>query len=1235
MSDQPAKIRMTLTEATGGQTISRERESGSSHREVELALVSLAVLLVGFSQPIAAAMAEPPLGARNPTTRLATALPTPTGAGPGSNSAVPPKSPSVQPCSARGPDHQGGIAPNGSITIEPNGSISNSSGAISELGATYTLQRNLSQVIIDERNGSIINGAGYSLTWTGPANDSPPYLVEASNLTGLTIENLSINDTVHITDPLENPPITGSALLEMINVSNATIRGVAAEGPPSTRVYYTGFEAIDSSNLLFASDSTGVTPNLLYGVAVYRGSGVSLDRDVLRASLLSPYYPNAEPFPTAFYVNGCRGPATVQSSSFTGAEGASLSGLSGVSFSSDHWGFANGTALVASNIENFSDRLDNFSSSGLVGQLTLINSSNILVSDDNLARAKTQSLFLFRVSNATVQADNLSGSGAVSASVGSSSQVVVEEDTFFGGGPGSVGLSLSSSSNVTIESDTGAGVGTAILGSDLTGLVVENDSVPSVIEGAVSLSGVGEGRIIGNSFPGPSTSPNGSAFLLVNCTDLDVANNSVGAWSGSGDAAIRASQLIDSRISGNQLSSALYGIVLSLSEGVHIDSNAIANTGFGPAGAALTFNDSSGLVVSGNDLRFARYGIIGIGGGDSSIISNNFSFATASAVKWVGFSNLTFSRNILWDSTVGFELTDGRVLYLTNNDAADSVSHCGVCYAGILTRVATGSTFQNNFSDNDVGIEATLVSNFSLTSNECYALGFCVLASSCSDVVVSGNVGSNLLVGAEVDSSVNVSLTANSFAQVIATGLVLTQDQNSTVDGNLVLASSGAVGIDLETSSGIRVTNNSIQQLMVGLEFGNSSDILVLGNAVGSSKEGFVLDQCRGLALFHNNFESDSGWRISGLLMNASWDGGYPLGGNYWSNASGTDDHSGPGQNIPGADGILDSPFPIAGYGEDRYPLSVPWSSPTVVVVAQGLPIGTSWSVNLSVGGFGSGGAALSTSGTQLSWLVPYGAWVPITYHVGGVSGFVPQHPTAQFTTDSGVTTVTVLFAPFTSTVSFEETGLTLGTNWSVTVGSVSIVGTGSSLTASLANGSYTYRVDAVAGYYPVPFGTFEVAGGSVQVAVAFTAVEFVLEFVEFGLPNGTTWRLSFNGLIETLTVPTFEFSVPNGTYDFRVLSVSGYSVSPANGSVLVQGSPTVIRLEFTAPPPPPPATPPPPSHLLDYELAGLASAFGALAALGWVVAYRRRRLRSDRDETPQDSVEASGAEESPGSSLG
>jgi len=71
---------------------------------------------------------------------------------------------------------------------------------------------------------------------------------------------------------------------------------------------------------------------------------------------------------------------------------------------------------------------------------------------------------------------------------------------------------------------------------------------------------------------------------------------------------------------------------------------------------------------------------------------------------------------------------------------------------------------------------------------------------------------------------------------------------------------------------------------------------------------------------WHNNFTDNTQQvYISGDSYPNVWDDGYPSGGNYWSDYSGSDANG---------DGIGDSPYTIDGNNTDNYPLMAPFGSP-------------------------------------------------------------------------------------------------------------------------------------------------------------------------------------------------------------------------------------------------------------------------------------------------------------------
>lgn len=77
---------------------------------------------------------------------------------------------------------------------------------------------------------------------------------------------------------------------------------------------------------------------------------------------------------------------------------------------------------------------------------------------------------------------------------------------------------------------------------------------------------------------------------------------------------------------------------------------------------------------------------------------------------------------------------------------------------------------------------------------------------------------------------------------------------------------------------------------------------------------------------FHNDFVSNNMQLSISASTGNVWDDGYPSGGNYWASYVSVDSFSGPQQNIPGSDGIVDVPLTVATNNIDHYPLLKPFS---------------------------------------------------------------------------------------------------------------------------------------------------------------------------------------------------------------------------------------------------------------------------------------------------------------------
>ena len=169
-----------------------------------------------------------------------------------------------------------------------------------------------------------------------------------------------------------------------------------------------------------------------------------------------------------------------------------------------------------------------------------------------------------------------------------------------------------------------------------------------------------------------------------------------------------------------------------------------------------------------------------------------------------------------------------------------------------------------------------------------------------------------------------------------------------------------------------------------------------------------------------------------------------------------------------------------------------------------------------------------------LSFLAPNGT---SSYTIADVSGWgqstLPYSGTV-LVAGFAVTEPTLVYTQETYSVVFTESGLPGGTNWSVTFAGTPQNTTGSGLTFTEPNGTYSFVLGLVPGYSPSPgFGSKTVNGAGVSVGIAFTVVTYAVTFSESGLPGGTSWSVTIGVTTHTSTGAAVLFAEPNGTYGY------------------------------------------------------------------------------------------------------
>ncbi len=230
-----------------------------------------------------------------------------------------------------------------------------------------------------------------------------------------------------------------------------------------------------------------------------------------------------------------------------------------------------------------------------------------------------------------------------------------------------------------------------------------------------------------------------------------------------------------------------------------------------------------------------------------------------------------------------------------------------------------------------------------------------------------------------------------------------------------------------------------------------------------------------------------------------------------------------------------------------------------VTFTESGLPAGTAWSVTVN----GSTNGATTAS---IGFSEPNGTY---SFSVGSVPGYTASPSSGTVTVNGAAAGVTITFTQVTYSVTFTETGLPPGTNWSVTLNGAAMSSTTVTIIFTEPNGTYAFTVGSVAGYSSIPSsGSITVSGAAQAQSIAFSShppSRYSVTFSESGLPSGTTWSVTFNGTTQSSTMASMVFSnYLNGTYNFTVGGVAGYSVTPSSGSVTINGANKTQAVSFT-----------------------------------------------------------------------
>lgn len=213
-------------------------------------------------------------------------------------------------------------------------------------------------------------------------------------------------------------------------------------------------------------------------------------------------------------------------------------------------------------------------------------------------------------------------------------------------------------------------------------------------------------------------------------------------------------------------------------------------------------------------------------------------------------------------------------------------------------------------------------------------------------------------------------------------------------------------------------------------------------------------------------------------------------------------------------------------------------------------PFSTSESASIAIGQDSLTTSTFGTSATALSY--PIGAFVA---------------PNGDLWVSDSDNNRVVEYVPNVYQLSFVASGVPSTFHWSVTVGSKLLSGSGTNLSTTEVNGSYSWSISPVHGYSISPTnGTAVVNGASASVSITVTQLTYTITFAALGLPASSSWSVTFDSVTHTsVSNGSILFTEADGTYTYVVVNVSGYSITPTHGSVVVNGTNESVFVAFAS----------------------------------------------------------------------
>jgi parallel beta-helix repeat protein len=456
--------------------------------------------------------------------------------------------------------------------------------------------------------------------------------------------------------------------------------------------------------------------------------------------------------------------------------------------------------------------------------------------------------------------------------------------------------------------------------SNIAGLYSRFSANTSIMGNRISLS-----TVYGIATWGPTTtnheiirnnvSQNGLDGIVIKTPVVKIIGNTISQNNERGIAIFEQSQnntISENNISGNGME----GLLFYSTSNNTVTNNNFTNDGMFIMGELLNQNTHTiptNNFVNGNPLYYHK---------DGSGV--NLDGDPVGQLIFANFSDVNVKNLHINNADVGIATAYAANITIMNNNVSSNDNY------GVVSIFSSDINILNsNISNNGEGIHLfhssnkSRIINNSILSNEHYG----IYISHSSNISVNGNVVTNAGMGICFNDEVDNSTISNN--KVLFNewyGIILyTSSNNNTVTNNIVL-STDWYGVyiysasDNNTIGGNYISSNN----QGGLYLQSSSNNKIINNTVVDNGQGITQYLSTKNLIYHNNIITNINQAIDDSSGGNSWDNGYPLGGNFWSDYLGEDRFSGPSQDIPGNDGIGDTNYSIDSDSLDNYPLMSP-----------------------------------------------------------------------------------------------------------------------------------------------------------------------------------------------------------------------------------------------------------------------------------------------------------------------